>query len=313
MRFALLVALLATARLAAQTCDGLSVLGVAQDPFQADRIRLISLNDNPVEIYSYPGWRMVDADGNLLAEEVVNYFGIYGQNLHDLVWQGPGEVPEEAVEVTLELWTGFYESLVCTVPYTFEARSFEWSNAAAGECLPVRLALFGYAPPEATAEVTLASLGWAGEFWSTTLTVNEANGWSTLSDSLCLAQNDCYTLEVTFDAEANVSMYWSDAGLGFTHALWQLSEPGTTVTTWDLYGGDCVTGVAEAASELPTVPATRTGEPLAAAGLAGPCTVLDRAGRTVSSGRASHLVAPAAPGLYFILTPDGAVHRWSVY
>ena len=312
MRPLLLAALLATTRLAAQTCDGLNVLGVAQDPFQADRIRLISLNDNPLEIYDYPGWRMVDADGNVLAEETVNYFGIYGQNLHDLVWQGPGAVPEWPVEVTLELWTGFYEALACTVPYTFEARSFEWADAEAGECLPVRLALFGYAPPEATAEATLASLAWAGDFWSTTLTLNEAGGWSAMSDSLCLAQNDCYTVEVTYDADATVTVFWSDAGAGFTHASWQLTEPGTTVTTWDLYGGDCVTAAVAEVAPAFTVPATRAGEPLVAPGLTGPCLVLDRAGRTVASGSAARLVAPATPGLYFLVTPEGTAYRWSV-
>jgi hypothetical protein len=299
----------------AQECPDLAVLGVWQDPFQPDRIRLISENVSTDEIYDYPGWKVVDTEGNVLAEEQPNLFGLYGVNVHELQWVAPFEVPQEAQDVTLQLWTGFGEALACEVPHAFDARSFEWAGQTTGECLPVRLSLQGYAPPEGTVEVTLASLAWAGEFWSTTLSVNEGNNWFTFSDSLCLAQHDCYTLEVDCNTDSYVHLTWGDAVLGFPHATWTLQAEGTTVTTWDLYGDDCVTAVEEERVHR-ALPIAAAGSSVPSAGWPpGRYALFDLGGRQVRTW--IHAVdapfhAPATPGLYLLIAADGGVAKWSV-
>ena len=300
----------------AQDCPDLAVLGVWQDPFQPDRIRLISENTSKEVWYDYPGWKMLDAAGNVLAEEQPNLFGLYGVNVHELQWVAPFEVPIEAQEVTLQLWTGFDDALACTVPYAFEARSFEWAGQNSGECLPVRLSFQGYAPPEGTVEVTLASLAWAGEFWSATLSVNEGNNWFTYSDSLCLAQEDCYALEVQCNTDSYVHLTWGDATLGFPHATWTLESEGTTFTTWDLYGGDCVTSVGETGRAERQLPVAVGGSAVPSAGWpAGSYALYDLGGQRVSAW--SHVedapfFAPATPGLYLLASPDGVVAKWLV-
>lgn len=300
----------------AQDCPDLAVLGVWQDPFQADRIRLISENTSFDELYDYPGWKLLDADGNVLAEEAPNLFGLYGVNVHDLQWVAPFEVPQEAQEVTLQLWTGFGEALACAIPYAFQARSFEWAGQTSGDCLPVRLSFQGYAPPEGTVEVTLASLGWTGEFWSTSLSVNEANNWFTTSDSLCLAQADCYTLEVDCGTDSFVNLTWSDGALGFPHATWTLESAGNTITTWDLYGEDCVTDAVEEERTPRQLPAAVAGTAIPSAGWpAGEYAVYDLGGRRVLAWTQlpdAPFYAPPIPGLYLMVSADGAVTKWSV-
>lgn len=300
----------------AQDCPDLAVLGVWQDPFQADRIRLISENSSTDAAYDYPGWKVLDASGNVLAEEQPDLFGLYGVNVHDLQWVAPFEVPVEAQEVTLQLWTGFGEALACEVPYSLEARSFEWAGQTTGECLPVRLSFQGYAPPEGTVEVTLASLAWAGEFWSATLSVNEGNNWFTFSDSLCLAQNDCYTLEVDCNTDDYVHLTWGDATLGFPHATWTLEAAGTTVTTWDLYNDDCVTGFEEGVRTERLLSSAMAGGAVTSAGWpSGTYSLYDLGGRQVRTWnhRLNELFdAPFRPGLYLLVAPDGVVAKWTV-
>ena len=300
----------------AQECPDLAVLGVWQDPFQPDRIRLISENASTEVWYDYPGWKVLDAAGSVLAEEQPNLFGLYGVNVHDLQWVAPFEVPVEAQEVTLQLWTGFGEALACEVPYTFEARSFEWAGQTTGECLPVRLSFQGYAPPEGTVEVTLASLAWAGEFWSNTLSVNEGNNWFTSSDSLCLSQSDCYTLEVDCNTDAYVHLTWGDATLGFPHATWTLEAAGTTVTTWDLYNDDCVTAVEEGERKERVLSSTTAGGSVPSAGWpSGAYGLFDLGGRQVRAWNHQEgepFFAPGLPGLYLLLAPDGVAAKWTI-
>lgn len=311
MKYLFALAAFASVSLAvAQSCAGLQVLGVAQDPFQADRIRLVCENVSLDEIYDYPGWRMLDADGNLLAEETVNYFGIFGVYIHDLQWLATSEVPVFAQEVTLQLWTGFYSEMACEFPYTWESRSFEWAGQMDGECLPVQLRLNGYTPPSATAEVTLSSLAWAGDIWSTTMTLDEAGGWMAISDSLCLSQNDCYTLEISYDGTAAVSVAWDDASIPwFSHAAWLIDSPGTTVTTWDLYNDDCVT------SDVKEEPDRFNAGMPASHWPGGTYVLYNLQGQRVREWKRMQgepFEAPQHRGIYLLVAPNGITHKWFI-
>lgn len=300
---------------AAQDCPGLAVLGLAHDPINAEQLVLVSDNGSESEIYSYPGWRVVNAAGTVLAEEEVNFFGLWGPQVHALDWVAGEAIPATGgLEVVLQLWTGFGEELACTVPYLFEPRSFEWTGEGEGECLPVRLVAMGYNPPQAVVDISLSSEAGAGGIWSTTLVLNEANNWYASSDSLCLAQDACYAL-TTASGGASVQFAWVDAALGFNWASWSESATGPVVSTWDLYGEDCATDVdwGEAA-EVARLPVTEVGGVADAAGWpAGPYALYRLDGSRVCSWNrlsGEPFQAPYSPGCFLLVPPAGRAAKW---
>jgi hypothetical protein len=68
------------------------------------------------DIFSYPGFKVFQ-DGMELGVEEVNFFGIGEQSTHFVVMENPFEDGVE-VDLTFELWTGFYDILACTKEWT---------------------------------------------------------------------------------------------------------------------------------------------------------------------------------------------------
>ena len=72
-------------------------------------------NNNQNTLFNYPGFMLVDSLGDTIAIETVNYFGIgQGPQLHYLMIT---DTLELNVNYTLQLYSGFYDSLVCTYPF----------------------------------------------------------------------------------------------------------------------------------------------------------------------------------------------------
>lgn len=106
----LLVSTLATAQ---TTCDSVDVLSVQYNPFTDTVIVVEVVNNNLMEIFSYPGFVILDDNDDTLAVEMVNYFGIGGESLHTLNVRPGVHDPSDNFEGRLQLYTGFYETFNC--------------------------------------------------------------------------------------------------------------------------------------------------------------------------------------------------------
>ncbi len=96
-----------------EVCDSLDVVSVQYSPF-TDTLIVVSVeNNNLNEIFDYPGFVLITDNGDTLAKETVNYFGIGQQSMHYLSVR-PGVVaPLEEFNGVLQLHTGFYAELAC--------------------------------------------------------------------------------------------------------------------------------------------------------------------------------------------------------
>jgi hypothetical protein len=117
-RFLLIPLLLLLAGVSANAqdgCDDLTIVSVRYSPF-TDTIIIVEVTNAGSELFSYPGFVLINANGDTLAKETVNYFGIAGQSVHHLTVRPGVAGPLDNFEGTLQLHTGFYDALACTWP-----------------------------------------------------------------------------------------------------------------------------------------------------------------------------------------------------
>lgn len=239
----LILALVISPGLRAQTCEGLEILSAFVNPFNDAEVLLLSENSNSDSIYDYPSWHMVNASGDEIGAEVVNYFGLWDMQWHVVSLNEPWPAEELAPqEMTWVLWSGFNEVASCVIEQAFEPRTWAHADTGPEGCAPLRLELTG---PGATAS------GWA---WTLTDDVgsvvaeasgsfSQENGWYVHSDSLCLSQHMCHELTLT-GIGGPVFAQWVHASQW--HGLPGFSlitdTPGESVSAFvDLYGEDCGT------------------------------------------------------------------------
>ncbi|MES2800718.1 MAG: T9SS type A sorting domain-containing protein [Bacteroidota bacterium] len=97
-------------------CDSLVINCCDASLLAEDTLMLTAHNDATMEIFSYPGFRLIDGSSTIVAEETVNYFGIgFSDQTHYLDVLQPISLPFTG---TLELWGGFYDTLYCTFNLT---------------------------------------------------------------------------------------------------------------------------------------------------------------------------------------------------
>jgi len=110
----LLPLLLSVATAAAQDpCDALSILSVRYSPF-TDSVIIVEVVNNGEEIFSYPGFVLINSDGDTLALETVNYFGIGQQSVHHLAVRPGIAGPADVFQGVLELYSGFFDTHECS-------------------------------------------------------------------------------------------------------------------------------------------------------------------------------------------------------
>lgn len=95
-------------------CDSLDIISIQWHPFTDTAIVVHVSNQNTNVIFDYPNFILFDANGDTLAIEVTNFFGIAGDSWHVLPLVQGAVVPESPFLGTLELWTGFTTELVCS-------------------------------------------------------------------------------------------------------------------------------------------------------------------------------------------------------
>ena len=230
----------------AQSCEDLEVYGVWLDPFDNQKINLLCANSSSNEIYSYPAWVIKDGEGNLIAEELVMYFGIAGTSYHVLEmtepWQG-GTLP---IDVTLELWTGFGDQMACTWDWTFHPQELLWTGNGDGGCFPISMSAYATGAEASTVTASLSDSD-GNVVLSQLMVVDESGFCQGVSDAFCLGQDECYTLTLSSSALESLSIEFTDptefSSWNMNHwSFWvNHSEPTALDTTFqiDLYGGDC--------------------------------------------------------------------------
>ena len=98
------------------SCDSVKISSIKLSTINPT-VEVVVKNTN-VDIISYPGFILFNSNGDTLAQESVDYFGI-GSNyqLHELSIINPLNLPLSGY---LELHSWFYDSLICNFPYTID-------------------------------------------------------------------------------------------------------------------------------------------------------------------------------------------------
>ena len=103
----------------ASPCDPLVIASVQWSAF--DDTSLVVHVFNPTsELFDYPGFILLADNGDTLAKETVDFFGIPGENRHTLQVHPGAAIPAGSFTGTLELWTGFYAEQACSWELTFD-------------------------------------------------------------------------------------------------------------------------------------------------------------------------------------------------
>ena len=98
------------------SCDSVQISSIQLSTVNPT-IEVMVRNTN-IDIISYPGFIMFNSNGDTLAKEVVNYFGIgWTYQLHELNIINTINLPLNGY---LELHSLFYDTLLCTFPYTLD-------------------------------------------------------------------------------------------------------------------------------------------------------------------------------------------------
>lgn len=176
-------------------CENMSVPGIHVNPFNMNELILHSFNENDTEIFDYPGWRLYDESGVLIAEEQVQFFGIVGNSIHSLNLIEPLDYSDMLFYGTLELWTGFYDVLECSYDLAvFPWRVDESTNEPYG-CIPIGISLQGLSEEGTSIEISITDENASSVFEETY--IMEAGSFGGYVGATCLDQEQCYYLSIT--------------------------------------------------------------------------------------------------------------------
>lgn len=167
-------------------CDSLQIVSIMYEAF-GDSLIEVHLTNAGSEIFSYPGLILFNADGDTIAVEEVNSFGIGTTSIHLLSIHPDADLTDPEFSGTLELWTNFYDTLACTFPV-------EVQLCPPGECATIvpYAANLGGALVNDTFNYSI--LNDEGEAVATgTITLTDSVQFNT--DTICIPPGD-YTVEV---------------------------------------------------------------------------------------------------------------------
>lgn len=93
-------------------CDALAIEAIHWATFNDSTIVLKVTNSDIG--FDYPGFVLLDANGDTLAVETVNFFAIGTESWHTLNVHLDADIPTGSFPAHLHLWTGFFQELACT-------------------------------------------------------------------------------------------------------------------------------------------------------------------------------------------------------
>ncbi len=97
----------------ANACDSLQIASINWTPFSDTALVLHALNQSTT-LFDYPGFVLLGDNGDTLASETVNFFGIGLESVHTLEILPGTIMPTSPFNATLHLWTGFFDEQACT-------------------------------------------------------------------------------------------------------------------------------------------------------------------------------------------------------
>lgn len=93
-------------------CEALNIVTLHWATFNDSTIVLKVTNSDIG--FDYPGFVLLDTNGDTLAVETVDFFAIGTESWHTLQVHPDAEIPTGTFPVHLHLWTGFFQELACT-------------------------------------------------------------------------------------------------------------------------------------------------------------------------------------------------------
>ena len=100
-------------------CEGLGITSIMYEAFSDSLIEVHITNAGP-GLYSYPGFILYNGNGDTVAIETVDLFVIGEVSNHRLLIHPDADLTDPSFSGTLQLWTNFYDTLVCTFPVEVE-------------------------------------------------------------------------------------------------------------------------------------------------------------------------------------------------
>ncbi|QQR86824.1 MAG: T9SS type A sorting domain-containing protein [Flavobacteriales bacterium] len=291
-------------------CDSLFIMELQYGAFDDSTVN-VTVENYSSALFDYPGFILLDDNGDTIAIETVNYFGIgVGPQLHTLSVQPGAMLPTGTVIGTLQLWTGFYTAEACAFPV-------DQSLCPPGPCSPLSISIgnMGGAMVNSTfAWEVLDSLG-ATSLGSGQMTLGAAQMDTA---NLCLPPG-MYQLQMSQPAPSGGQLVMGAADQPYdTPSLSQAFVQGTTNTLALPFYPLC----ADFSNSIPeTTPGSeltvvlRDNQLLVSAGAhLGRLTVHDMQGRALMNAQAnntSHLldISGLAAGAYLLWSSSGVNAR----
>lgn len=169
-------------------CDSVDIISLGYNPFDMSELLVRVQNNNQLEIFSYPGFKLTNTNGDTVAEETVNFFGISQESVHQLNTTLTGYMPGDIFNGELLLYSGFYDSLRCVFP-------------VAAPLIPNGGCSEFYISTTDWSENIMQSLYWTVTNEQGTVVASGEHNHTvqdfTLQDTVCLPNNNCYTLNVS--------------------------------------------------------------------------------------------------------------------
>lgn len=94
-------------------CDDVDITSVQYSPF-TDTVIIVELINNSAAGFQYPGFVLINSNGDTVAKEDVDLFGIGQESLHRLNVMPGVQDPLSNFVGDLELYTGFYDVFACS-------------------------------------------------------------------------------------------------------------------------------------------------------------------------------------------------------
>ena len=169
-------------------CDSLEIISVHWGVFGTDRLVVTAANGSS-DLFDYPGFVMLDMDGDTLARETVNYFGIGVFPQEHILEVVDGAVFDgNTLQGQLHLWSGFYAEQECQFEET-------WELCPTTACTPVIPFLVNLGDAIVAAEIPYSVLDADGLALATGTFQITSLQQSDYETGVCLAPGE-YTLQL---------------------------------------------------------------------------------------------------------------------
>lgn len=244
------------------SCSSVAPVAAFVSPYDMTILHLACVNSSLEEFFSYPSWKVYSGEGNLLAEETLNYFGLTDTTWHVLNVLNPLDFNTSSQEVTLQLtWSSINGEQSCEFAYVLEP----WvpSPNPDAECMLVHVHAWGTLSKASGFHFSLFNVTEEQEVASFDVVADEAGMWpyDDVAEA-CLDWDQCYTLswEPLGAPQSTSPVYVGISPGEWGNSAWFDFE---TVEVWpleagsiylDAYEPDCDTTSVDGAGEAHQTP-----------------------------------------------------------